>query len=77
MKDSKDSEAGRTAAADTALMQSKRLTEVRHQLAHPLRQSVVAGILALVVEGGGQALVAVCGNEISGHAMYARDEEQP
>jgi GNAT superfamily N-acetyltransferase len=40
--------------------------------------SVSERLIALLVggtEGGGRALVAVYGNEIFGHAMYARDEE--
>ncbi len=40
--------------------------------------SVTERLIALLVgrtEGSGLALVAVCGNEIFGHAMYARDEE--
>jgi MFS family permease len=52
MKHRKDSEADRLAATDTALMQSKRFTEVRHRSERSLRQSVVAGILALVVATG-------------------------
>jgi MFS family permease len=52
MKHRKDSEADRLAATDTALMQSKRFTEVCHRSERSLRQSVVAGILALVVATG-------------------------
>ena len=46
---------------------------------HLLLWSVPERLIGLLVrdtEGGGRALVAVCGNEIFGHAMYARDEER-
>jgi GNAT superfamily N-acetyltransferase len=45
---------------------------------HLLLARVPERLIALLVgrtEGSGLALVAVCGNEIFGHVMYARDQE--
>ena len=52
MKYRKDSEADRPTVTNTAFMQSKRSTELRHQSERSLWQNVVAGILALVVATG-------------------------
>jgi MFS family permease len=52
MKHRKDSEADRTAVTNTAAMQGKWSTEIRHRSERSLRQNVVAGILALVVATG-------------------------
>jgi MFS family permease len=52
MKYRKDSEADRPTVTNTAFMQSKWSTELRHQSERSLRQNVVAGILALVVAMG-------------------------
>ncbi len=48
----KDSEADRLTVTNTAFMQSKWSTELRHQSERSLWQNVVAGILALVVATG-------------------------
>jgi GNAT superfamily N-acetyltransferase len=71
-------EAGSEYAEGLQRMFSRCSQETIYLRFHLPLASVSEWLIALLVgrtEGGGLALVAVCGNEIFGHAMYVRDEE--